>query len=360
MKSARGNELERSRASNTMEIALQPCWPVDAKSPDYSHLETLSPESEFRFTPEDLDLLVSSNSFKPKGSYNLIVFGLRGVRLAAGHHSENKESLDLVDTRPNHLTPSCLIGLYDMTSRRLSAYTGSTVPDGREMLRYFKWLRGEGDEAWTNLLPTGCYTYRRSSYGWNTDKEDWEVPVALRLTEPNSEANEGSATVLRASNSLSYETNSLWDMTVPGDAIRPAFSTTTFASSGCLTIRGNIERFSLRASEQWSLFQSRIIRIPKNGRIDLLLLTGAEAHIASRMREDKKAATSSAVRTALYRLRAGSFGAPVRRLQKILGITVDGYFGPKTKWSLVKIQKTVLPVGEADGIYYPVRDRMLG
>ena len=167
-------------------------------------------------------------------------------------------------------------------------------------------------------------------------------------------------TVLRTKSDLTYGTKDFWHTSVPTDNIHPAFSTTAFSSAGCLTVRGSSERFTNNATEKWQRFLSRIQQIPLNGRIDLLLLTGAEGAIAATMRAHGAAGDAAAVEGALGRLRVGSRGDRVGRLQSFLGITADGAFGPGTKASLTEKHKTVEPIDKTDGVYSPRTDALFG
>ena len=60
----------------------------------------------------------------------------------------------------------------------------------------------------------------------------------------------------------------------------------------------------------------------------------------------------------LQRLRQGSRGALVEKLQTTLGISVSGFFGPTTTMKLAELQQAKL--GWSDGIYAPEMDRLLG
>jgi peptidoglycan hydrolase-like protein with peptidoglycan-binding domain len=64
------------------------------------------------------------------------------------------------------------------------------------------------------------------------------------------------------------------------------------------------------------------------------------------------------VQRELVKLRSGSEGDEVKRLQAKLGLTPTGYFGPATKSALVKHQRANgIP---SDGIYSPQLDQRLG
>jgi len=91
-----------------------------------------------------------------------------------------------------------------------------------------------------------------------------------------------------------------------------------------------------------------------------MLLTGAEARLASALRRAGLAADPQA-RRALRRLRFGSKGPAVRTLQ--IGLKLanpDGSFGPNTAAAVFALQQSLSPNKEADGIYTPEMDMALG
>ena len=154
---------------------------------------------------------------------------------------------------------------------------------------------------------------------------------------------------------MTYGTKDFWHTSVLTDNVHPAFS-----SAGCLTVRGSTERFTNNATQQWQRFLARIQQIPVNGRIDLLLLTGAEGAIAAEMRVAGMAGDAAAVDGALGRLRVGSRGDRVGRLQSFLAIGADGAFGPATKAALTEKQKAVEPLDTADDVHSPRTDVLFG
>lgn len=339
-------------------------WPRDdRKAPDYAHLESSSPrEPSFTLVPEDLDLLIAANRFSPVPHQGKIAFALRGAQLEArSHQVEDASELALVDVRPNHTSFRCVVGFYDRDARRLWAYTGSTVPNARNMAAYYRRENQlPGEKRLCNLLPTGCYIYRRNPHGWSKKRGRFKVPVALRLSSEDPSVFAGAATVLRTSNDLVFGTADTWDLGIPTDNIHPAFSMTSFASAGCITVRGHNKRFTTEASGQWKSFLRQLAEIPEGDRIDLLLLTGAEASIASSLRVSSGSIAVGDVEKQLVRLRTGSKGAEVRGLQEKLGLPADGYFGPITKKALAAKQSTVPELDGADGIYGPRLDSELG
>ena len=92
-------------------------------------------------------------------------------------------------------------------------------------------------------------------------------------------------------------------------------------------------------------------------RSDLILLTGRECAIAAKLRLDNALGDQATVQRELVRLRSGSQGDEVKRLQAKLAIAPTGYFGPATKAALVRHQRANgIP---SDGIYSPQLDERL-
>ena len=352
--------LEAAMAESAHEVATVN-WPADdAHSPDYGHLDAPPPGGEFELTTDDLRLLIRSNHFEPVGHDGKIMFALRGAELANGLEAEDVSGLTLVDVRPNHAALKCVLGFYQPGSGRLWAYAGSTVPNASFMTKYYKWKNGLlARKVLANMLPTGCYSFRRASHGWDKSLEKWRVPIALRLTRPGT-SQDGKATVLRTHEDLSLDTDDVWDRCTPHDNVHPAYGTATFSSAGCLTVRGTATHYTNKATEQWEKFLGHIDDIPKHGRIDAVLLTGAEAAIAASMRVSGTVGDPADVRQRLGRLRVGSQGESVRKLQRALDQSDDGDFGPLTKEALAKAQKSVAPLGKADGIFSPKMDPLFG
>ncbi|MEL7219466.1 MAG: hypothetical protein AAGK01_13695, partial [Pseudomonadota bacterium] len=324
-------------------------WPRhDANSPDYAHFSPPQRGASFELTADVIEELIALNGFKPVFANDQVVFGLRGARLATGHEAHGG-SVALIDQRPNHTTPRCVVGVYNRSNKTILALTGSTVPNGRNMIKHWKLANGiapGGSKA--NMLPTGSYRYRRGSHGWSKSHHRWKVPIALRLTA-RSGRDDGAATVLRSNNDATYGTLDEYDLSMPHDNIHCAFGTTSFSSAGCITIRGTNARFAKRGTLQWNTFQKFITTIEVGQIVDCLILTGAEAALVAR-RDDAD----------LRRLRTGSQGDAVKRLQAFLGASTDGDFGPRTKQRFAMWQRSVSPGGAANGIYTPADDLVTG
>ena len=350
-----GYEFEAARGR------LRARWPTyDENSTEYAHLSTLPQYRTFQFIPDDLERLIESNHFNPVANDGQIVFGLRGAVLQNGHEAENIDKLELKDVRPDHVNLRCVMGFYDFNVKRFWAYTASTVPNAKYMHAYYRKHNGiQGKQSMANMLPSGAYLFRRASHGWSNGAKKWRVPRALRLTNPDN-GKDGTTIVLRTRNDLIYGTADYWDKSMPMDNIHPAYSTTSFSSAGCLTIRGSNTNFTNRTTYQWAKFHARISRMESGDRIGMVLLTGADAAIAAKLRREGNIGDASQVNNNIERLRIGSTGEKVKKLQEFLDIGQTGLFDADTKLSLIDMQKSVVPIDKADGIYSPEFDELFG
>lgn len=319
-------------------------WPSkDINSPCYRHLivdggDVPDVPKDFVFGVEELELIIKANSYLPVGHQDIIAFGIRGASLRGTDKVEDAGSIPLSDERPNHRSFRCIIGFYFRASKKLSAYTASTVP----------WHGYMSAGMRNNLLPTGCYIYKIGTHAPKTQSR-WVTP-ALRLSDADG-AWSGPATVLRTKNDNAFGMQDEWDNNKPSDNIHCAYSSGSFSSLGCQTVKGGMH------DGLWAKFQSTLKPLPKNARIDYVLFTGAEASIAASLGADEKTTDNDKCFRHLVRLRAGSRGVFVERLQAHLGIEPTGYFGSDMKEKLVAFQDANgLP---RDGIFSPALDAQL-
>ncbi|WP_411847610.1 peptidoglycan-binding domain-containing protein [Roseibacillus persicicus] len=327
-------------------------WPThDKNSPDYYHLSGLNTSSSFNLDASGIELLLAANSFSPLRKNGVIAFALRGCQLRSGNEAQNVSSVELLDVRPNHRDFRCVIGFYFLKTQTFSVFSGSTVPCPKAVYNY---ARKRGGSK-SNLLPTGLYNY----YVWRHR----DIQPALRLASGNKSSKEleagSSQTVLRTQNDEVYGTADKWDKSIPVDNVHCSYYTSyndtleaKFSSWGCLTVRGS------RTGGQWAEFQKVLTSLGSKTQVDLVMLTGKEAAIAT---EESNAAIDLAA------LRNGSQGPQVKLLQQKLGVSpgkTDGVFGPETRVRLVEFQqeynKTEGWGKIADGIYSRKLDEELG
>lgn len=318
--------------------------PNDRASPCYSHLITdgqasLATPRQFELSRAELELLIKLNGYRPTGYNDIIAFGVRGARLRGAEKAENVDRIALEDARPDHLNYRCIVGFYYLKTGKFSAYTGSTVPWQGYMTKGMR----------LNMLPTGCYIYKIGTHAPAT-RSRWVTP-ALRLSDAKG-AHTGAATVLRTRDDLVFGHNDDWDTCEPADNIHCAYSNSGFSSLGCQTIKGGM------FDGLWSDFARVLKAMPTNARVDYVLVTGAEVAIAGELLRRAPQPSTAILLKALGRLRTGSEGELVERLQAKLSVPQSGYFGAGTKEALVKLQKSSgFPV---DGIYSPAIDARLG
>lgn len=329
-------------------------WPrKDVNSPDYLHLNGLSAPSVFELLGKDIETLIKANRFEPAGAGNIVALALRGCQLKGGEDDEQvkKTRIELVDVRPDHVSFRCVLGFYYMNTARLTLLPGSTVPAVYYMEEYYKNVHGlpHSYSGGANLLPTGCYVFRVGRHS--------SIRPALRMSEPDNLSRDAEVTVLRTTNDLAFGTADIWDRATPYDNIHCSYTVNYstkfkayFSSAGCLTVRGRKS-----PSHQWAKFQSVLDNeIGQGKRCDLLLLTGKECALAADLRQQGR----SDIPSELVRLRAGSRGPEVSALQRKLGVSASGYFGPATKHRLTEHQRRMgIPT---DGVFCPELDRQLG
>lgn len=325
-------------------------WAADGVQPDYSHLGELTQGVPFELTADDLGLLARLNDFDvgKLGDDTPILFGLRGAGVVKDHTTGG---IVLMDQRPDHVVPRCTIGVWDRRSGKVSVFPGSTVPNQAAVAKF------KADGSAGNLLATGLYHYvcgphitSRTTPGCFLlrDKDGAKLVVVVR----------------RSKDDLSYQKTDVVDRCAPGDNIHPAFFSngSGFSSLGCQTITGTFKDGV--HSGPWASFRKAAGLSDNDGepgrRYLYMLLTGAEARIASRLRLDGMAGDPIAARR-LRRLRFGSSGAAAERLQGKLNISKpDGDLGPFTSETLHRFQSGMAGARGSDGIFTPDQDTALG
>jgi V8-like Glu-specific endopeptidase/GH24 family phage-related lysozyme (muramidase) len=317
-------------------------------APDQWHLPFETADDHFELDASLINAALTSGHYEPHyGSHGKLIISLRGCQIAGGEATaEDSLSITLRATSPDHEHFRCLIGVFDTRSGRISLYPGSTVPRRTGMLGYYDRVNFGANRRLCNMLPTGLYEH---CVGTHYSLKNGPVEYVLRLGNGPEPANAGSATVLRSQNDLIYGTADVWDRTTPGDNIHPAFSTASFSSLGCLTVRGSQTHNASykHSSGEWVAFRKKAGFHGENRgvRYDNLLVTGHEcASLAA-------ALASGQSLEDLTCLRHGSSGDAVRRLQGQLGITVDGDFGAGTRKALAILQMQKL--GYATGSWSP-------
>lgn len=305
-------------------------WAPDDDAPDYHHIRDRSLTGKpFELDARGLELLIRANSFEPTRDNGRIIFALRGAELVTSLTSaqamtrqQDRASLTLRDCRPNHKEFKCVIGVYDLTTNRLSGFASSTAPNRGAVAGYYA-NRQSG-----NMMPTGCYSFE---VGWHlVSKPERKMPGCLV-------ENGRQKCVHRSINDMVYDLKDLWENhRLHGDNLHPAkgAQSAKFSSLGCLVVAGDYKCASSDRAKgthtgEWALFR-QALGLTKAGtgdhgrRFDVVLLTGLEAAIASQMAANGTGANEALVTEALGRLRQGSRGERVKRLQRGLGLAETG------------------------------------
>ncbi len=348
-------------AEATGLTAAHVTWnPRDDEQPDYRHLNTQLAGTVFTLTPADLDLLIACNAFRLVGDQGverpLVIFALRGAKLITGPAQLRQTGVTVQDQRPDHRDFRCVIGVYDRAGQTLSAFKASTVPNAHFVaLCHSKADSGAAlDQLTGNILPTGCYTY---TVGTHKRGKPGEIRGALRLSKTADGAD--LVVVLRSLQDVTYDRMDRWHKCTPADNIHPGQLNSGFSSAGCLTLPGFFRNG--QHAGRWSEFRGVLGLIGgDDGRqFSCVLLTGLDAAIAAKLRQEGRTIADAQVREHLVRLRHGSAGPAVATLQAALGLNPDAaqLFGPVTREALTRRQQRVL--GWADGIYSPDMERQL-
>ena len=349
-------DIDQPMLESSMEFTIwdQVSWAKDEISPDYSHITDRSlAGSTFDFGPAELELLIAANDFAPDRRFGRIIFALRGAELvtslttpATMPKQEDRPALTLRDVRPDHATRRCVIGVYNTATRHLSGYTSSTVPCRRAVATYKR------QKTLGNMMPTGRY---RFEVGYHHQADPAKRIPGCLIENGRQKA------VLRSPNNYCYDTADTWENDhLHGDNLHPASSdrSAEFSSWGCLVVKGIYEAPGDRDhgthTGEWAQFRTALGLVPSGTSdhrkvFDVVLLTGLEAAIAAK---DPKALQN------LRRLRQGSQGERVARLQHAMKLPVTGSFDYALAKAFADHQRAdSLPV---DGIYSPAHDAKYG
>lgn len=323
--------------------------PEDFLSPDYAHLHSKgASEQPFTLRAEDLKLLAELNDFPVASNEEVpILFGLRGCKIVKSSEKLEPE-VELLDIRPTHGRPRCVLGVWDRVAHRIAVFPGSTVPDLYGVLNHFN--TGGGG----NILPTGYYGYIVGKHN--------NRPGCFLLRE--SIGLKRKVIVRRSRNNKYYDLHDKIDVCQPGDNIHPTFRNhlNSFSSWGCQTVAGNANSGG-NHSGSWARFRAAAGMYDDDGEpgkhYNYMLLTGTEAMRVSQARS-KDLARDPITHLSLRRLRFGSASHTVKKLQSLLGQSnPDGIIGPITARSLYVRQSAVWG-GASDGIYSPDFDAEIG
>jgi hypothetical protein len=304
---------------------------------------------QFALTAADLELLCALNDFPVAESGAApVLFGLRGATIVQGGSASNgawRDEAILKNVRPNHHETRCVMGVWDRQLGRIAVYPASTVPHAEAVVSWF-----QSQEA-GNMLATGLYRYICGEHNGR--------PGCFLLRKSASEKRK--VIVRRSKNNLIYEATDMFQNMAPGDNIHPSFSEDTgwFSSYGCQVVVGSATNAGAH-SGPWARFRRSAGLTDGDGERGkpylYVLLTGQEALIASDARR-RGIDIASPEAAAMRRLRFGSHGARVAKLQQRLGLDPDTDLGPATAEALYKKQLAL--EDRCDGIFTPGLDAKL-
>lgn len=360
-----------------------------AEDPSLRHLGVEASGAQFSFTPAHLQRLVDCNAFGPglaEWGGNLVLFALRGCRLAddpdhipptndllpsLGLPSEADRMPDklplwgstggfvtsatLVEDQITHVLPRCLIGVWDRAAGQFALVRGTTVPNWEYSSLAIDARKGKPLERGdANLCLPGLYRYEVDHHK--------NVPDAFRLQD-------GTQGTVRPSpegkTEISYTTRDSFWWSGSQDNMHPSSAAWGSAkeyifhySAGCSTIQGRFDREKQRHEGAWSVYRTwaglaahAVDHTAIGRKFSYVLLTGREARLAA----------GGAADQALTRVRYGSRGETVQKLQKALGLAESGRFDSATQRSFVTWQwKKGANPGSADGVLTHNEAGMLG
>ncbi len=341
----RGTDFAReaTRAASKVE------WGPDDETPDYAHLKSgLGDDIRFSLRAADLEFLAELNSFPvDEAGDKPVLFGLRGCAIIEASDDEMDDEVALRDQRPDHRTARCVIGVWDRASGRIAVFPASTVPNAHYVTNWFR-RKTSG-----NMLPTGFYRYIVGPHNYR--------PGCWLLRE--TMAKKHTVLVRRSSDDLIYDA---WDdvsKSQPGDNLHPSFSSGPggFNSAGCQVVVGQADKHTGNHRGPWAKFRRlaglKTVSGKPGDRYVYMLLTGHEAMLAARAREEG-ATEIPEVRQSLMRLRFGSRGPRVSRLQRACGMAETGDFDVPTGEKLHELQQSKYE-DASDGIFSPLLDAEL-
>jgi hypothetical protein len=328
----------------------------DNEIPDYKHVAGIvEVEGPFELTADDLRTIIEANRYKPvTEGHGKILFGLRGCQLSGQTDKQvGVDALKLEIARPDHKNFRCTIGVLDVSSRKLSGFIASTVPNCNYVYKCWENSR-DGEDLVGNMLPTGCYGYIVGPHN--------NTPSAFVLRKTLNQKR--NVAVWRSTDDVTYTVQDEIQVCQPGDNIHPAYSASTakFSSAGCQTIRGNGTGSGNHTGE-WAQFRIAA-GLPADGNgkygtpYSYVLTTGVEAKAVAAMRKSGELADKAKVQSRLVRLRQGSQGEEVKTLQAALGLPPTGVLEADDIEKLVEWQRERL--GWNDGIYSLDCDPHLG
>jgi hypothetical protein len=111
---------------------------ADTLSPNYNHLAGQTSANPFRLNAAVLARMATANRFEEsfgkalggkQAQSRIVIFGLRGCRLASGaSEGTMADEVQLIEAAIDHRNRSCVMGVWDRTTNKVSAFSATTVP----------------------------------------------------------------------------------------------------------------------------------------------------------------------------------------------------------------------------------------
>jgi hypothetical protein len=305
-------------------------WPTTSRSPDYAHLDVFQlPNANFTLTADLLRLLAGRNAFALDTSRPVVIFGLRGCRIADGqseHDWAAAHELEVIS--PSHVDSNCVLGVWRLSDNQLAVFRASTIP----AVKYMYMDLATGGYG-TSLLPTGLYRYAAGTHMAN--KPGSIQRGALRIA--------GDYVVLRTANTLEYDAHAETTFWTRGayHNIHAGGGASKFSCAGCQVMPGGYElEGRTKSTGTWRKFQlasglldaaGNYLAADDTPSFLYMLLTGREAALGY--------IGGGAFDNGYFRLRPGSTGPDVKDIQerliaaypgRVAALEADGSFGMLT------------------------------
>ena len=390
---AEAGKLEAMGGAVAAFSALEPKpkarWAPLAEHPDTKHLAhiaiNLNNGMSFQLTGAVLRKALENAATPVGGKWSRrVLFGIRGAVPKAEVRPTAPVTFQpgvlLSETEPDHVAYKCTMGIWDLDTDQLWVCRGSTVPAIGNV-----WYSVNGQSP--DRLGQGCNMMAPGVYGHvvgtHANGGSTRQPGAFRQA--------AKLCVMRlASEELCFGKAIRWDTV--SDANGPAIWDNIHAglyapkawgaehySAGCQVLPGTVREKATRDTPEgnWAQFRvaaglqpapeiapvpqgpgnpggnPRVVQTTEDGQaFTYLLLTAREVRLAG---ENLDAAPGD---PKFFKLRRGSQGDVVKRLQTALGLNPDGDFGYLTQRAVIERQLEVS--GEADGVVTAANAASLG
>lgn len=278
----------------------------------------------FNLTTATLERLMAINSFAPGD--DVVMFGLRGALPVnqADAAASGEKAIDVADV--DHAHPRCTIGLWWRGDKQLACFPGSTVP----FLGAIKEAQAKGGQGANRIM---------------TSLIGFAIGRHPRSAEANRQhdafVQDGEFAVQRTADDLDYDAADPVTVGIVGDNLHCAFCQSAeqeFRSSfGCQVVVGFAKRAAVAGSVDagpWKRFRDHAYAVGQK-RFRYALLRGADAQVAA----------VSPPRSIPARLRYGSTGELVTRVQKTLSdsghlaAAPKGVFERETLFAVMAFQR---------------------